>query len=72
MSQTMEARAPGTSSASRRVTVAAGVPPGPTRLPNKRALLMLLLSAANTAEEPLDLEPEPAPSTDHQPEPLEA
>jgi hypothetical protein len=38
----------------------------------QRALLLLLLRAAETAEEPLDLDPEPTPTVNHQPEPMEA
>lgn len=72
MSQPMEARSVGTSSAMRRVAVAPGAPPGPNRMSPQRALLLLLLRAAETAEEPLDLDPEPTPTVNHQPEPMEA
>jgi len=69
MSDAVQARASGPSTGTRQMIVTAA-PPGRFNLAPKRVLLMLLLRAAETAEEPFELEPEPA--TSHQPEPVEA
>jgi hypothetical protein len=69
MSHAVQARASGPSTGTRQIIVTAA-PPGRFNLAPKRVLLMLLLRAAETAEEPFELEPEPA--TSHQPEPVEA
>ena len=69
MSDAVQARASGPSTGTRQIIVTAA-PPGRFNLAPKRVLLMLLLRAAETAEEPFELEPEPA--TSHQPEPVEA
>lgn len=68
MSQPIEARANGPSTATRRVIVIA--PPGNQNPMRNRLLLLLLMRAAETAEEPIELEVEP--ETTHQPEPVEA
>lgn len=73
MSQRMEARAPSASSASRLPITTGGAPPGARRPAAVRGVLMLLLArAAETAEEPVELEPDHAAPTTHEPEPLEA
>jgi hypothetical protein len=72
MIHAVQARASGPSTGTRQIIVTAA-PPGRFNLAPKRVLLMLLLRAAETAEtaeEPFELEPEPA--TSHQPEPVEA